>query len=359
MMIVVESLSGEFLESLNGFKGLTPNLDALSQKSLFFDKFYATGTRTVRGMEAIVLSIPPTPGRSIVKRPDNKNMFSSGFIFKNRGYETKFIYGGHGYFDNMNSFFSTNGFSIIDRNDFSDNEDTFHTIWGVCDENLLDKTLKEADKSYKNNKPFFFFVMTTSNHRPYNYPDGRIDIPSHSGREGAVKYTDYAIGKFIKDAKKKPWFNNTIFVIVADHCASSAGKTDLAIDKYQIPLFIYAPDIIKAKRILKVSGQMDIMPTLFGILNWSYKSKFYGQDILSNDFDEKALLGTYQLLGLYKNNILTLLSPGKKIKSYKPTLSTIFDTKYKSISTPKSFKDEVIYYYQGASFLHKKHLDRL
>jgi phosphoglycerol transferase MdoB-like AlkP superfamily enzyme len=201
--------------------------------------------------------------------------------------------------------------------------------------------------------------MTTSNHRPYNYPDGRIDIPSHSGRKGAVKYTDYAIGKFIENAKKKPWFNNTIFIIVADHCASSAGKTDIDISKYHIPLLIYAPSIIKANKISKVSGQMDIMPTIFGILNWSYKSKFYGQNILSTNFDEKALLGTYQLLGLYKNNILTLLSPAKKIKSYKPTFSNIFITKYKSISTPQNYKDEIIFYYQGASLLHKKYLDRL
>ena len=358
MMIVVESLSGEFLESLDGFKGLTPRLDALAKESLFFDKFYATGTRTIRGMESITLSVPPTAGRSIVKRPDNHNMFSSGFIFKNKGYETKFIYGGHGYFDNMNEFFSNNGFDIIDRNDFSDEEDTFHTIWGVCDENLMDKALSEADKSYKEHKPFMSFVMTTSNHRPYDFPDGRIDMPSHSGRDAAVKYTDFAIGKFIEDAKKKPWFKNTIFVVVADHCASSAGETYLPLDKYQIPLFIYAPEILKAQRVSKVSSQIDIMPTLFSLLNWSYKSKFYGQDILADDFDERALMGTYQLLGLYKNNHLSILAPGKKLYGYEPTQMNIFDTKYKDANVSKGTADEIISYYQGASMLHKKRLDR-
>jgi len=225
MILMVESLSGKFLESLNGQKGLTPNLDAIAKKSLFFSNFYATGTRTVRGMEAVTLSIPPTPGRSIVKRPDNHGMFSSGFIFKNKGYETKFIYGGHGYFDNMNEFFSNNGFDIVDRTDFTDEEDTFHTVWGVCDEDLLNKTLKEADASYKAHKPFMNFIMTTSNHRPYDYPDGKIDIPSHTGRDGAVKYTDYAIGDFLaKSLKRSRRFKNTIFVIVADHCASSDGQ---------------------------------------------------------------------------------------------------------------------------------------
>jgi phosphoglycerol transferase MdoB-like AlkP superfamily enzyme len=359
MMIVVESLSGEFLESLNGFLGMTPNLDALAKESLFFTNFYATGTRTVRGMEAITLSIPPTAGRSVVKRLDNHNMFSSGFIFKSKGYDTKFIYGGHGYFDNMNDFFSHNGFSIVDRTDFSDDEDTFHTIWGVCDEDLFNKTLKESDKSFKANKPFMNFIMTTSNHRPYDYPDNRIDIPSHTGRVGAVKYTDYAIANFIKNAKKKTWFKDTIFVIVADHCAASAGKTDLPINKYHIPLFIYAPNIIKPKKISKIASQIDIMPTIFSLLGWSYESKFYGKDILSKDFKPRALVGTYQLLGLYKDDMLTILSPIKKIKSYKVTNTKIFyDSIYKTIITPKEREDEIISYYQGADILHKERLDR-
>ncbi|MCF6310157.1 MAG: LTA synthase family protein [Sulfurimonas sp.] len=358
MVLVVESLSGKFLESLGGYKGLTPNLDSLAKKSLFFNNFYATGTRTVRGMEAITLSLPPTAGRSIVKRPDNHDMYSSGFIFRNKGYETKFIYGGHGYFDNMNEFFSNNGFDVVDRTDFSDKEDTFHTIWGVCDEDLLNKTLKEADLSYKAHKPFMNFIMTTSNHRPYDYPNGRVDIPSHSGRNGAVKYTDYAIGDFLKKAKAKPWFKNTIFVIVADHCSTSAGRTELPLDKYHIPMIVYAPDIIKPQIINKLSSQIDIMPTLFGMLNWSYKSKFYGKDILNPSFKERALVGTYQKLGLYKNDSLTVLSPGKKIQSYKVIKQNIFSTEYKEISTDKETKDETISYYQGASTLHKKRLDR-
>lgn len=358
MILMVESLSGKFLESLNGQKGLTPNLDAIAKKSLFFSNFYATGTRTVRGMEAVTLSIPPTPGRSIVKRPDNHGMFSSGFIFKNKGYETKFIYGGHGYFDNMNEFFSNNGFDIVDRTDFTDEEDTFHTVWGVCDEDLLNKTLKEADASHKAHKPFMNFIMTTSNHRPYDYPDGKIDIPSHTGRDGAVKYTDYAIGDFLAKAKKKPWFKNTIFVIMADHCASSAGKSELPLDKYHIPMIIYAPQIIKPQVISKIASQIDIMPTLFGILNWSYESKFYGKDILDNSFEERAFVGTYQKLGLYKDNILTILSPGKKIESYKVLKNDVFNTRYKKTSTDQHTKLEAISYYQGASTLHKKRLDR-
>ncbi|MBE0499341.1 MAG: sulfatase-like hydrolase/transferase [Campylobacterales bacterium] len=358
MMIVIESLSGEFLASLGGQSGLTPNLDALAKESLFFRNFYATGTRTVRGMEAITLSVPPTPGRSIVKRPDNEKMFSSGFVFREKGYETKFIYGGHGYFDNMNAFFEGNGFDVVDRTSFSAEEDTFHTVWGVSDENLLDKALKEADLSAAQQKPFFSFVMTTSNHRPYDYPEGRIDIPSHSGREGAVKYTDYAIGRFLKQAKEKPWFNDTIFVVVADHCASSAGKTELPLHKYHIPLFIYAPQIIAAAEVEKLSSQIDLMPTLFGLLNWSYESKFYGQDILRSDFRERALVGTYQKLGLYKDGILTVLSPRRDVQSYQVLSHDLFSSSYKEIQGDARHEEEAIAYYQGSSLLHTKKRDR-
>jgi phosphoglycerol transferase MdoB-like AlkP superfamily enzyme len=285
-------------------------------------------------------------------------MYSSGFIFRNKGYETKFIYGGYGYFDNMNEFFSNNGFDIVDRAKFNDEEDTFHTVWGVCDEDLLNKTIKEADSSYRAHKPFMSFVMTTSNHRPYDYPNGRIDIPSHTGREGAVKYTDFAIGDFLKKAKEKPWFKNTIFVIVADHCAVSAGKVDLPLDKYNIPMIIYAPEILKPQNIDKVASQIDIMPTIFGLLNWSYKSKFYGKNILDPSFEQRALISTYQKLGLYKENKLSILSVGRKIQSYEVLKHDVFMTEYKDVSTDISVKDEILGYYQGASSLHKKRLDR-
>lgn len=160
--------------------------------------------------------------------------------------------------------------------------------------------------------------MTTSNHRPYTYPDGRIDIPSHTGRAGAVKYTDYAIGKFIDEARTKPWFDNTIFVIVADHCANSAGKTDIPVKNYHIPLLIHAPGIIEPQRIDTLSSQIDFAPTLFALLNWSYGSEFYGKNILALEADDgRALLGTYQNLGLLEHGTLTVLKPFRKAESYR------------------------------------------
>ncbi len=358
VLIMVESLSAEYMGIFGDKRGLTPNLDKLAKKSIFFNNFYATGTRTVRGMEAVTLSLPPTPGRSVVKRPDNFDMFSSGFIFKDKGYENKFIYAGHGYFDNMNSFFSHNGFGIIDRTDMDDKKIIFSNVWGVSDEDLFRVVLEESDKAFKNKKPFFNYVMTTSNHRPYTYPEGRIDIPSHTGRSGAVMYTDFSINKFINEAKKKPWFDNTIFIIVADHNGGSAGKTSLPVWRYKIPFILYAPKIVKPEVVSKLSSQVDLMPTLFSLVNWSYDSKFYGNDILDDNFKQRAFIGNYQKLGLLKKNRLTILEPNKSTKEYDIIDQTLYNNKYRDINVIPKDEEDAITYYQSASYMYKNGLNR-
>ena len=355
-VIVVESLSAEYLSVFGSKRNHTPNLDRLAVESLLFTNMYATGNRTDRGLESITLSVPPTPGRSIVKRPDNENMFSWGFIMRERGYDSKFIYGGYGYFDNMNYFFSHNGFETVDRTNFSKGDITFENAWGVCDEDLYNRSLAEFDKSFRSKTPFFALILTTSNHRPFTYPEGRIDIPSHTGRRGGVKYTDYAIGKFIDDAKKKPWFEDTLFVIVADHCANSAGRTTLPVTKYKIPCMIYSPAQIKPKRIDQLVSQIDIAPTVLGLLNFRYQSKFFGRDILGMEPDqERALVGTYQRLGFVKKDRLVVLDLKKKVSLFHLDRSS---GEIDPIPTDQNLIDEAISYYQGADYLYRRHLNR-
>lgn len=317
MLVTVESLSGEYLGAFGNTENLTPYLNKLASQSLFFVNLYATGTRTVYGLSAVTLSVPPIPGNSIVRRNDNGGLFSLGAVLNKKGYASKFIYGGYGYFDNMNEFFSNNGYEIIDRNNLAKDEIQFANVWGVCDEDLFNRALKEADKAYRAGKPFFNMLMTTSNHRPYTYPDGRIDIPSGKGRRsGGVKYTDYAIHKLIEDARKKPWFDNTIFVIIADHTASSSGKTSLDPAKYHIPLIIYAPKLVPPQKVTKLASQLDLAPTLLGLMNMSYKSRFYGVDLLKVS-PERAYISTYQKLGYLTKGELAILEPVRKISLFK------------------------------------------
>lgn len=356
IVLVEESMSGEYLKAFGGKEGLTPNLDRLAGESLFFSNLYAAGTRTVRGLEAVNLAMPPLPGTSIIKRPHNENFFSWGSLMRSRGYDTKFIYAGHGYFDNMNYFFAHNGFSIVDKTDFSRDEVTFDNAWGACDEDLFRKVVKEANKSYGVRKPFFSIVMTTSNHRPFTYPDGKIDIPSHAGRNGGVKYADYAIGKFLDNARTQPWFNDTVFVIVADHCAGSARKIALPVKNYQIPLLIYAPGRIRPQQIDTLASQIDMAPTVLGLLNFSYTTRFLGKDILLMKSSEgRAFISTYEKLGYLKDDRMVILDPKKEIEYYRFDRAT---GRTEAARLPDSYLLDALGYYQGTNYIYKHKLDR-
>jgi arylsulfatase A-like enzyme len=187
-------------------------------------------------------------------------------------------------------------------------------IWGVADEDLYDLTLQQADRAARQGRPFFLHVMTTSNHRPYTYPEGRVDIPSGSGREGAVKYTDYAIGEFLRKARGKPWFRNTIFVHTANHAASARGTEDIPVERYRIPLWIYAPGLVAAGRVDRLMSQIDIAPTLLGLLHARYDSKFFGADVFApGPAPERAFLATYQTLGYIRDGMVVTLSPRRAV----------------------------------------------
>lgn len=351
VLIMEESLSAEYLKAFGGTKDITPNLDALAGKSLFFKRLYATGTRTVRGLEAVELSLPPLPGTSIVKRPDHGGLFSWGRLMRERGYDTKFIYAGYGYFDNMNAFFADNGFGIVDKASFGKDEIIFANIWGVSDEDLLNKALKEADASHRSGKHFFSFVMTTSNHRPFTYPDGRIDIPpSSKSRRGAIKYADYAIGKFLKDAAGKPWFRDTVFIITADHCANSAGKTEMPVRNYHIPMLVYSPAHVKPGAVDALVSQIDTAPTILGLLNFSYETRFLGRDALKGGKAEgRAFVSTYQKLGFLRDGRLAVLGPKKYLKSY------AWDEVSQSITAKSDagLENEAAAFFQAANYIYK------
>lgn len=360
ILITIESFSADFLKEFGNEKNLTPNYDRLAGESQFFTNLYATGTRTVRGMEALTLSVPPTPGNSIVRRPSNENLFSIASIIEEKNYHPYFIYGGDGYFDNMNTFFGGQGFDIVDRdrgNPLSDKIKTkryaipdshvsFENAWGICDEDLYSEALRYADKSASQNEPFFQFIMTTSNHRPYTFPKGKIDLPEGT-REAAVKYTDYALGTFIEKAKTKSWFKNTVFVIVADHCASSAGKWEINIDKHHIPALIYnLPQ--PAQKIDRLMSQIDLMPTLFGYLNWSYKTSLYGKDLNETKLgEERAFIGNYRTLGILKNNIFSQIDDRKQVKQFQVSQKDASMQELKVIDP--MLVEQTISYYQTAS----------
>ena len=347
VLVSMESLGADYVESFGGRPGLTPNLDRLAHDGLMFTQTYATGLRTVRGLEAITLSVPPTPGQAVPVREHNKGFQTLGGVLAAQGYEPLYLYGGYSYFDNMRDFFGGNGYTVIDRSAIPRDAISHETIWGVADEDLFRLAIREIDARTATGALVFAHVMTTSNHRPFTYPEGRVGIPSGSGRDGAVEYSDWAIGEFIREASLRPWFHRTIFVFIADHTSHGRGRSDLPPENYRIPFVIYAPGIVAPGRAAQVASQMDVAPTLLALLSVSYRSHFFGQDILTEGRRHpRALMANYLTVGYMQDGVIATLSPKRHTR-----LIDAGSGRQLSPGDPRAGRllDEAIAYYQVAT----------
>jgi phosphoglycerol transferase MdoB-like AlkP superfamily enzyme len=353
VIVMMESMSAEYMATFGNAEGLTPNLDRLAREGILFSRLYAAGTRTVRGLEAGSAGLPPLPGKSVVRWPDVTNLNTLGATLATRGWSPHFVYGGYGMFDNMNGYFGAQGYQVTDRTGFSEGLVEFENVWGVADEHLFDQVLIEMDRDAAAGRPFFGHIMTASNHVPFTYPEGRIDIPSPGKRRGGVKYADYAIGRFIEIARQKPWFDNTIFLFVADHCARSAGKAKIPVHRYHIPAIVYAPKIISPQRVDTLASQIDLVPTLLAMLGLQADDHFIGRDIMSMaPEDGRALLSTYQNLGYLKGDVMTVLQPRRKIETFRISAD---GQEAQPMPTDPKRAEEAIAYFQGTAILMERH----
>lgn len=313
VVIAEESLGAEYVGAYGDPRKLTPEFDALAQQGLLFTRAYSTGTRTVRGLEALSASFPPIPSESILKRPGNEDIATWGKVMQRMGYRTSFIYGGYSAFDNMNQYFSRNGFEISDRSDIK--KPLFANTWGVSDGDLVHHAIQYFDKQAEGDKPFFSIVLSTSNHKPFTFPDGIPGVkPKGGGRVAGARYADHAIGAFFREASNQPWFSRTIFVVVADHGARAYGKANIPLYSYEIPLLIIAPGL-KPGRVDILTSQIDVAPTILGLIGQPYEAPFFGQDVLHWPADQSRTLlfnhnhnvallqnGRLCVLGLHQNS---------------------------------------------------------
>lgn len=282
VILLQESLGARFVGGLGGLP-LTPNLDKLMLEGWNFTDLYATGTRSVRGIEAVITGFTPTPSRSVVKLDKSqRDFFTIAGLLKQHNYHTQFVYGGESHFDNMKSFFLGNGFSeIVDSDDF-DNID-FEGSWGASDEDLYNQAHLELEKLSQQEKPFFSLVFTSSNHSPFEYPDNKIvqfDEEKRT-RNNAAKYSDYALGQFIKKAKKSNYWEDTLFLIVADHDSRVFGAELVPIKHFQVPGVIIGKDITPRQDERLVS-QIDLAPTLLSLMGISDVTPMLGHDLTKN-----------------------------------------------------------------------------
>jgi phosphoglycerol transferase MdoB-like AlkP superfamily enzyme len=354
VLVSSESFGAKFSRLYGSKNDLTPNFDAYAQRGLWFANTYASGTRTVRGLEALTASFPPIPTVSIVRRPGNEGIATWGRVMRDLGYDTSFLYGGYGYFDNMNAFYAGNGFEVLDRNAIDNVR--FENIWGVADEDLFDLAMRHFSELHSQGKPFFSIVMTTSNHKPYTFRPGLESqgIPEKGGgRKAGVKYADYALGYFLREAEKQPWFNDTVFVVVADHGARIYGKAEIPLQSYEIPLMIYAPKHIAPRRVDTLMTQIDVAPTVLGLLGLPYEAPFFGQDVLhAPPASRIALFSHDHDVAIYRDGRIAVMGMDRKVHDY------LYDRANERFTrtTPDPALDALgIAYYQTASELFEAH----
>jgi phosphoglycerol transferase MdoB-like AlkP superfamily enzyme len=278
VIVLEESLGAEFVGALGG-KPLTPRLDALAHDGWWFANMYATGTRSVRGLEALVTGFTPTPAESVIKLGrSQRNFFSIAQLLRDQGYDTSFIYGGEAQFDNMRRFFMNNGFdSVVDEDDYVN--PVFRGSWGVSDEDLFARASTEFEKPH--GRPFFSLVFSTSNHDPFEYPDGRIDPYDKNDAHtinNAVQYADYALGKFFERARTQPYWNDTVFLVVADHNSRVYGAKLVPVEHFHIPALILGGGI-EPSVYEPVASQIDMPPTLLSLIGVSADHPMIGHDL--------------------------------------------------------------------------------
>lgn len=331
VILLQESLGARYVGKLGGLP-LTPNLDKIMDEGWNFTHLYATGTRSIRGIEAVVTGFTPTPARSVVKLgKSQQNFFTLANFLGDQGYHTQFIYGGEAHFDNMKTFFLGNGFQdIVQGSDFEKID--FNGSWGASDEDLYDQADKEFTELHKQAKPFFSLVFTSSNHSPYDYPDGKI-IPYDSQkqtRNNAAKYSDYALGKFVEKAKQSEYWNDTIFVVVADHDSRVSGASLVPVKHFHIPAVIFGNDVAH-REDTRLASQIDLAPTLLSLIGASGEHPMLGNDF-TKPLDESQLRAMLQYdknFAYIKNGKAVILQPAKEPQTFlledKKLIATTFD----------------------------------
>ena len=311
VIIVEESFGARYVQSLSG-DPIAPELEKLKNEGWWFERLYATGHRSVRGLEAITASYPPSPLASQVKLEHREELTTISSIYKRLGYKTSFIYGGESHFDSMRSYFLNNGVEeIFELKDYKDPE--FVASWGVSDEDLFKKANEKFVKLSNNNQPFCSVVFSSSFHDPFDIPQGKVNIDGvktdEPRRLTAAKYADYALGKFFEQAKKEDYYKNTVFLVIADHDSRVRGIGAFPLTNYSIPALIISPDITPRidKRIV---SQIDMLPTLLSLTGVSGEFPLSGEDLTRDDIIERAPVSYNELFGYVKGDKFTLLVPG-------------------------------------------------
>ncbi|MGO2131074.1 MAG: LTA synthase family protein [Pseudoalteromonas prydzensis] len=362
VIILEESLGARFVGELGGLD-ITPELDKLYQQGWGFDNLYATGTRSVRGIEAITTGFTPSPSRSVVKLSKSQhNFFSLADVLSQEGYKTQFIYGGESHFDNMKSFFLGNGFNdIVDINHIDNPQ--FISSWGVSDEDLFNQADKELTKLSNSTEPFFSLVFTSSNHDPFDIPQGKVSLPTghdpeNYKRDLAIKYADYALGKFINKAKTQSYWENTVFLVVADHDVRVFGSEPVPLKSFHIPAVILNSDM-KSKRDPRLVSQIDLPVTLLSLLGIDQATPMLGFDLTKDYPVERAMMQYYDNFAYLENDRAVILMPNQQTSYWRYNKQTKIQEKNEQQNADQTLAEKALAHVLFSNLAYTEQLYRL
>ena len=310
-----------FLQESLGYQFVTPKITPemlkLQKEGLWFDEAYSNGTRSVRGIAGVTSGFLAVPGKGVVKRPKSqRGFFTFASLLKPLGYHTMFLYGGEAHFDNMRSWFLGNGFDeIVEQKDFDNPH--FVANWGVSDEDLVNKANEKFAALYKQGKPFAALMFSSSNHKPFDIPTDSVSeiIPGKACVENAVHYADYAIGKFIRDAKKQPYYKETVFVIIADHNIRVYGDDVVPVKMFHIPALILAEDVAP-QHVKRLSTQPDVLATALDLLGKDFAYPILGHSIFSDKKADLNLLQFNETYALRVGNKVAVIRPDMPAETF-------------------------------------------
>lgn len=354
VIVLQESMGATFVKSLGGI-GVTPELEKLVEKGMWFEHMYATGTRSVRGIEAVISGFLPTPAQSVVKLSNSqRNFMTMATLLASAGYHTQFIYGGEAHFDNMRGFFTNNGFKdIVDNKRIMD--PVFVGSWGASDEDLFRQAHIELDRLHQTGRPFFSLIFTSSNHEPFEFPDGRVRLhePPKNTVYNAVKYADWAMGQFFEQVKQSTYWQDTVFLVVADHDNRVYGNNLIPIEKFKIPALILGADI-KPSKVSTLGSQIDLMPTLLSLMGVSACHPMVGRDFVRDSFSPgRAILQFENYFALMETEKITILKPNKTavVAQYNEEKQTLII----SGAASKEEQEKALAHVQLPSYLYREH----
>lgn len=364
VVILMESFAGRYVGTLGSEDSITPNFDRLSKEGLLFTRFFSNGTRTHQGMFATMACFPNLPSfEYLMQSPEGSNKFSGlPQQLSTRGFDDIYVYNGDFAWDNQLGFFGNQGMrNFIGRKDYV-NPVYSDPTWGVSDQDMFDKALVELGKKDPN-KPFYALLQTLSNHTPYAVPPQlEIERVTDQGllneQLTAMRYSDWALGRFMEEAKKQPWYKDSLIIILGDHGFGAPNQlTDMDLFRHYVPMLMIAPGIQEKFGTTNdtIGSQVDLVPTIMGRIDQSIQNQCWGRDLLSLEATDRgfALIkpsGNDQTVGYIKDNHILIKPKDQDPHLWEFTLGTRSKAhKITDEQATKVFLEELNAYIQTAT----------